>query len=186
MENQSITKKCQSCQEKVSLSVTKCPYCGKDFRNWFRQHLILTIFLVLFIIPTFLSGLFRNSEKTNNQTTEYKKESTNLTIQITKSPLQVEKALSDKLNLANKDLGFFFYKEIKVDELGWATFTISDDWYNLESYVQERLVKIAVGYYKEAEGGLNDLAEVSLEDSFGKEVATGYYSSGGIKVKISK
>jgi hypothetical protein len=180
------TKQCKHCRSEIDEKASKCPHCQSDLRSWFQKHPILTIILALFIIPTFLSGLFRNSEKTNNQTTEYKKESINSTIQITKSPLQVEKTLSDKLNLANKDLGFFFYKEIKVDEQGWATFTVSDDWYNLESYIQERLVKIAVGYYKEAEGGLNDLAEVSLEDGFGKEVATGYYSSGGIKVEISK
>lgn len=81
MENQSITKKCPSCQEKISLGVTKCPYCGKDFRNWFRQHPVLTIILVLFIIPTFLGGLFSNSDKskkseskTNRTTIEQKVE----------------------------------------------------------------------------------------------------------------
>lgn len=180
------TKQCKHCRVEIDEKASKCPHCQSDLRSWFQKHPILTIFLVLFIIPAFLSGLFRGSDKSNNQTIEVKKEKTTSVIQITKSPSQVEKALSDKLNLANKNIGFFFYKEIKVDELGWATFTISDDWYKQEPYNQERLVKIAVGYYKEVEGGLNDLAEVSLEDSFGKEVARGYFSVSGIKVEISK
>lgn len=180
------TKLCKHCRSEIDEKASKCPQCQSDLRSWFQKHSILTIILALFIVPTFLGGLFEKSDKSNNQTTEYKKEGVHPTIQITKTPSQVEQDLSDKLNSVNQEVGFLLYKKIRVEEQGWATFTISDDWYNLEPYVQERLVKIAVNYYKEAEGGLNDLAEVSLEDSFGKEVATGYYGSGGIDVKILK
>lgn len=56
MENQSITKKCPSCQEKISLNATKCPYCGKDFRSWFRRHPILTAIIGFFIFTNIIGG----------------------------------------------------------------------------------------------------------------------------------
>jgi hypothetical protein len=58
MEKQPTTKRCPSCQENVSSNATKCPYCGKDFRGWFRRHPILTTLLVLFVIPNLLGGIF--------------------------------------------------------------------------------------------------------------------------------
>lgn len=62
MESQLITKKCPSCQEKISSSATKCPYCGKNFRSWFRRHPILTILIAFFVLPI-LIGIFSPSKK---------------------------------------------------------------------------------------------------------------------------
>lgn len=94
--------------------------------------------------------------------------------------------LSNNLDTFNQQVGSQFFESVRIEEHGayWAIFTISDDWYNLEPHVKERLVKIVVAYFKEVEGGLNRLAEVSLEDRFKKELATGYYSSRGIDVEI--
>ena len=63
MENQPVTKKCPSCQKEVSFDITRCPYCGKNFKSWFRRHPILTILIALFVLPPFLSGMFSSSKK---------------------------------------------------------------------------------------------------------------------------
>lgn len=63
MENQLTTKKCPSCQKEVSFDITKCPYCGKGFRSWFRRHPILTILIALFVFPPFLIGIFSSPKK---------------------------------------------------------------------------------------------------------------------------
>jgi len=57
MENYPSTKQCSSCQEKVSFSAAKCPYCGKNFRNWFIRHPILSILIGLFIFSNIVGGL---------------------------------------------------------------------------------------------------------------------------------
>lgn len=62
-ENQPTTRKCPSCQEKVSLSATKCPYCEKNFKSWFRRHPILTILIALFILPIIFSDIFSSSKE---------------------------------------------------------------------------------------------------------------------------
>lgn len=49
------TKKCPSCQKEISFSITKCPYCGKDFRSWFRRHLVLTGLGAFIAFTTFVS-----------------------------------------------------------------------------------------------------------------------------------
>ena len=49
------TKKCPSCQKEISFSITKCPYCGRDFRSWFRRHLILTGLGAFIAFTTFVS-----------------------------------------------------------------------------------------------------------------------------------
>lgn len=58
MENQSLTKKCPFCQEKISSNATKCPYCGKDFKSWFKRHPILTVIIGFFIFSNIIGGLF--------------------------------------------------------------------------------------------------------------------------------
>lgn len=183
-------KKCKSCQKEINNKASKCPYCQTDQRNWFRRHPILTVLIVLFILPIVISTLSLDSYKSERSKTKTEKTTTDLKAEKeeSKSATQVLEDLSNILNQANQKVGFQLYKGVIIEKHGayWAIFTISDDWYNLEPYVQERLVKIAVSYYKEMEGGLNSLAEVSLEDQFGKEVATGWYSSVGIKVEIFK
>lgn len=181
------TKICSTCKTTIPVGAKKCPNCHSDLRSWFRRHPILSCLLILFGFPFVMAALLGGGSG-SSQTSEPKKEVVSPTKQVAKTPSQVTEDLSNILNEANQKIGFQFYKKVRIegDDPYWAIFTISDDWYNLEPYVQERLVKIAVNYYKEVEGGLNSLAEVYLEDSFRKEVAKGYYGSGGIRVEIAK
>jgi len=50
-ENPQTTKKCPSCQADISLNITKCPYCGKDFKSWLGQHPLLALLLIFLGFP---------------------------------------------------------------------------------------------------------------------------------------
>lgn len=52
-----MTKKCPSCEAEVSSSTTKCPYCGKEFRNWFKRHPILTAIIGFFVLSNIIGSL---------------------------------------------------------------------------------------------------------------------------------
>ena len=51
------TKICLSCQKEISFNISKCPYCGKDFRSWFKRHPILTAIIGFFIFSNILGSL---------------------------------------------------------------------------------------------------------------------------------
>lgn len=42
--------KCKACSKDIAKGVKKCPSCGKDQRNWFMRHKIITGIIVLIII----------------------------------------------------------------------------------------------------------------------------------------
>ena len=48
-------KKCPHCQLEVEPKATKCPHCKSDLRPWIRRHPLLSLFLVIIIIPMFIS-----------------------------------------------------------------------------------------------------------------------------------
>lgn len=41
---------CKGCKQEISSSAKKCPNCGKDQRNWFMRHKILTFIAVIGVI----------------------------------------------------------------------------------------------------------------------------------------
>ena len=43
-------KKCKECGAEISSSAKKCPSCGKDQRNWFSRHKLLTVILAIVVI----------------------------------------------------------------------------------------------------------------------------------------
>ena len=81
MESNPTTKKCPSCKEKVSLGVTRCPYCGKNFQSWFRQHPILTAIIVFFVFSNIIGGLsslFYSKKTPTQESSATSKDSTSL------------------------------------------------------------------------------------------------------------
>ena len=41
---------CKACEKEIAKGVKKCPSCGKDQRNWFMKHKILTTIGILLIL----------------------------------------------------------------------------------------------------------------------------------------
>lgn len=44
---------CKVCDNEIAKGVKKCPHCGKDQRNWFMRHKIMTFFGGLILIIMF-------------------------------------------------------------------------------------------------------------------------------------
>lgn len=57
IKNQPKSKKCPSCQSQISFESTKCPYCGKDFKNWFRRHPIISVLIGLVFLSNIIGGV---------------------------------------------------------------------------------------------------------------------------------
>jgi len=50
---------CKTCGKEIAKGVKKCPHCGKDQRNWFMRHKIMTFIgaiILLIIIGSALGG----------------------------------------------------------------------------------------------------------------------------------
>ncbi len=94
-------KNCKSCGKELDKSAKICPNCGKDQRNWFMKHKILTGILVLIIMTT-LGGSSSTEEtsSTSNADTEKKTEETNNTsnADTEKKEEQKEEKITLKVN----------------------------------------------------------------------------------------
>ena len=62
-------KSCKECGEQVSSSAKECPKCGKDQRNFFAKHKILTFILAVLIIGVIAAAGGEDST-TNNSSDE--------------------------------------------------------------------------------------------------------------------
>ena len=62
-------KQCKECKQEISSSAKKCPSCGKDQRNWFMKHKILSFIgaiVVLIIISSIANGGGDNTPSVSN------------------------------------------------------------------------------------------------------------------------
>lgn len=48
---------CKACNKEIAKGVKKCPHCGKDQRNFFMKHKILTGILVVVLLAAIGSGI---------------------------------------------------------------------------------------------------------------------------------
>ncbi len=76
--------RCKECNQEIAKGVKKCPHCGKDQRNFFMKHKILTAVLAIIliaIIGTALGGddASNTNEKNTNLTDNTKDKDTNTT-----------------------------------------------------------------------------------------------------------
>lgn len=54
---------CKACGKEIAKGVKKCPHCGKDQRNFFMKHKIITGILVLVILAGIGSAVNNNQPK---------------------------------------------------------------------------------------------------------------------------
>ncbi|RFU69870.1 DUF4352 domain-containing protein [Peribacillus saganii] len=47
---------CKACNKEVAKGVKKCPHCGKDQRNWFMRHKIMTFIVAIILIAIISSA----------------------------------------------------------------------------------------------------------------------------------
>ena len=92
--------KCKACGKEIAKGVKKCPNCGKDQRNFFFRHKIISIIGIIVILGIIGSiGGKKPSTDTNTSTTEAKQEAKEEVIQV--SAADLAKAYED--NEVNAD-----------------------------------------------------------------------------------
>lgn len=62
-------KKCKECGEEVSSSAKVCPKCGKDQRNFFMKHKVITFILAIVILGAIGSTMGDNNTQQTSVTT---------------------------------------------------------------------------------------------------------------------
>lgn len=69
---------CKTCGKEIAKGVNKCVHCGKDQRNFFMKHKILTVVLALIVLGGIGSatGSKKDTAVTTSTTAEEKKEET--------------------------------------------------------------------------------------------------------------
>ena len=64
---------CKACEKEIAKGVKKCPNCGKDQRNWFMRHKILTT-IGIFTILSIMISLGGVDDEQNQLTSEVEAE----------------------------------------------------------------------------------------------------------------
>lgn len=59
---------CKACSKEIAKGVKKCPNCGKDQRNWFMRHKIMTFIGAIIVISIIASALGDGGEETSTTT----------------------------------------------------------------------------------------------------------------------
>ena len=59
---------CKACSKEIAKGVKKCPNCGKDQRNWFMRHKIMSFIGAIIVISIISSALGGGSEETSTST----------------------------------------------------------------------------------------------------------------------
>lgn len=91
---------CKACSKEIAKGVKKCPNCGKDQRNWFMRHKILSfigIIIVIGIISSLGSG--GDSETASTETSSNKAKETSATPKEEKAYAIGEVVSSKKLEV---------------------------------------------------------------------------------------
>lgn len=100
MENKNLTT-CKACGKEIAKGVKKCPHCGKDQRNFFMKHKIISIiaiFIVLGVIGSVTGGK-DDSAKTTSTTA-----STSSSTESTKSTQADAKKEEEAITVSAVDL----------------------------------------------------------------------------------
>ena len=117
MENKNLVK-CKACGADIARGVKKCPHCGKDQRNFFGRHKIITslgIIIVLIIIITAVSSGGNDTTPASSISNSNKQENRDST--SVKSNNEAEtKSVVKQRQIAGK-----------ATDLGAGTFTVGKD-----------------------------------------------------------
>lgn len=60
---------CKACGKEIAKGVNKCPHCGKDQRNFFMKHKIISVIGILIILGA-IGGAMGNKGNTDNKDTK--------------------------------------------------------------------------------------------------------------------
>lgn len=117
-------KICKECKKEISASAKKCPNCGKDQRNWFMRHKILSFIAAIVIIVIISSIGGGNKNTTVPQPTPNTMAANTNEAKMTESkptetkPTQTQTTkYSDGKYLVGKDIRSGLYKVTLTDSI---------------------------------------------------------------------
>lgn len=88
---------CKACNKEIAKGVKKCPNCGKDQRNFFMQHKVLTVIGVIVILGVLGSA---GGKKNSTTATAPATETASKTETATKTEVKEEAIKVSAVNLA--------------------------------------------------------------------------------------
>lgn len=68
-KEKSLLCNCKACGKEVAKGVKKCPSCGKDQRNFFMKHKILTFIVAIFVLAG-ISGAMGGDSSPTDETSD--------------------------------------------------------------------------------------------------------------------
>lgn len=112
-------KPCKECKQEISSSAKKCPNCGKDLRNWFMKHKILTFIGAMIIIGMIGSMGSGGDTKNTNTPTVSSSANSETTQKVIAEPKATPKTTtySDGKYLVGKDIKSGLYKVTLKDSI---------------------------------------------------------------------
>ena len=134
--------KCKECSKEISSSAKKCPECGKDQRNWFAKHKVLTVIGAFIILGAIASAGEDKAKPTSTdkptpvaEQPQVKVEPTDVTVDET-SNAQSTETISQKnaLRSAKKYLDYTsFSKKGLIKQLEFEGFGTEDATYGADN-----------------------------------------------------
>lgn len=110
---------CKACNKEIAKGVNKCPHCGKDQRNFFMKHKIITgIIALVIIVSVSNAGKSKSGTSTvatNNKATTTSTDSVKATTAAPEAPKV--KTYSDGKYLVNKDISSGLYRVTLKDTM---------------------------------------------------------------------
>lgn len=122
-------KPCKECKQEISSSAKKCPSCGKDQRNWFMKHKILSFIGGIILLGIIASALGGGEDKKDKlSSSEPTTASTSVTSTSTDTEQTTETSTEPKATDAPKKITYSNGKYLvgKDIESGLYKVTITD------------------------------------------------------------
>ncbi len=168
--------KCKACDNNIAKGVKKCPQCGKDQRNWFMRHKIMT-FLGALLVLIIISSLGGNDDSgeavvTNEKTkaTNQKKEETIYSIGDTLNLKQLDITLTQMEELTQIGDPQFLGKQAPdgsvLVAIQYTMKNVSDKPVGMFSYPTANLIDASgTKYSSDFDGSVAYSVETGMDDS---------------------
>lgn len=95
---------CKACGKEIAKGVNKCIHCGKDQRNFFMKHKIITAILVFIILGSIGSAMGGNKDKATSTTSEDKTASTTTNSNSAETSTETKKEEPKEFYAVNEDV----------------------------------------------------------------------------------
>lgn len=112
---------CKACNKEIAKGVNKCVHCGKDQRNFFMKHKVLSVILALVIIGGISSAMNGDKDVTTTTATGTKTTTTEKPVEKKVVVLKVTTAVLAKAYDDNEVKADTIYKDKMIETSGKIT-----------------------------------------------------------------